>query len=214
MTLELYLHPLSSYCHKALIAFYENDIPFEPKRVDDPAVYSELKSLWPMARFPVLRDTSRGVTVPESSIIIEYLARNYPGPVKLLPDDSDQALRVRLADRFFDNYLHAPTQKFAFDRIRPADKRDPYGVDQARAQYREALDRFEFEIAGRTWAGGDEFTLADCAAAPALFYGNRFFGPFRQSHPRAMAYLDRLLARPSYARALREAEPYLHLLPK
>lgn len=213
MTLELYLHPLSSYCHKALIAFYENGIPFAPRRVDDPTVYSELKSLWPMARFPVLRDVSRGVTVPESSIIIEFLARNYPGPVQLIPDDPDRALQVRLADRFFDNYLHTPMQKFAFDRNRPAEKRDPYGLEEAKAVYRRALDRFESEIAGRAWAMGDEFTLADCAAAPALFYGDRFFGPFRESHPSAMAYLDRLIARPSYARALREAEPYMHLLP-
>jgi glutathione S-transferase len=213
MTLELYLHPLSSYCHKALIAFYENDIPFEPKRVDDPAVYAQLKSLWPMARFPVLRDASRGVMIPESSIIIEYLACHYPGPVKLIPDDPDRALAVRLADRFFDNYLHTPMQKFAFDRMRPADKRDAYGVEEARALYRSGLDRLESEMAGRSWAVGHDFTLADCAAAPVLFYGNRFFGPFQDSHPRAMAYLDRLIARPSYARALREAEPYMHLLP-
>lgn len=213
MTLELYFHPLSSYCHKALIAFYENDVPFEPKRVDDPVVYSELKSLWPMARFPVLRDASRGATVPESSIIIEYLARYYPGPVKLIPDDPDRALAVRLADRFFDNYLHTPMQKFASDRNRPAAKRDPDGLEEAKTLYRRALDRFESEIGGRAWAMGDEFTLADCAAAPTLFYGDRFFGPFRESHPSAMAYLDRLIARPSYARALREAEPYMHLLP-
>ena len=213
MTLELFLHPLSSYCHKALIAFYENDIPFEPKRVDDPAVYSELKSLWPTARFPVLLDTSRGAIIPESSIIVEYLALHYPGPVKLIPDDPDRALQVRLADRFFDNYLHTPMQKFASDRNRPADERDPPGLEHARALYRTALDRLETEIAGRAWAMGDDLTLADCAAAPALFYGNRFFGPFRESHPRAMAYLDRLMARPSYARALREAEPYMHMLP-
>lgn len=213
MSLALYLHPLSSYCHKALIAFYENDIPFEPKRVDDPAVFGELKSLWPMARFPVLRDASRGVTVPESSIIIEYLARHYPGAVKLIPDDADRAIQVRLADRFFDNYLHTPMQKFASDRLRPADKRDPYGLEEAGALYRRALDQLEPQLAGRSWALGDEFTLADCAAAPALFYGNRFYGPFRETHPRAMAYLDRLMGRPSYARALREAEPYMHLLP-
>jgi glutathione S-transferase len=214
MALELYLHPLSSYCHKVLIALYENGIPFEPKRVDDPAVARELKAMWPVARFPVLRDTSRGVTVPESSIIIEYLALHYPGPVKLLPDDPDGALQVRLCDRFFDNYLHAPMQKFAFDSMRPAEKRDAYGVEEAKAMHRTALDRLESDMAGRTWAMGDDFTLADCAAAPVLFYGDRFFGPFRETHPRTMAYLARLMARPSYARALREAEPYMHLVPK
>ncbi|HXS26806.1 MAG TPA: glutathione S-transferase family protein [Steroidobacteraceae bacterium] len=214
MALELYLHPLSSYCHKVLIAFYENDVPFEPKLVDDPAVFAELQSLWPLARFPVLRDSSRSVTLPESSIIIEYLARHFPGPAKLIPDDPDRALHVRLVDRFFDNYLHTPMQKFAFDRNRPPDKRDAYGVDEAKALYRRGLDRFESEMtAGRRWAAGDDFTLADCSAAPALFYGDRFYGPFRQSHPAAMSYLDRLKARPSYARALREAEPYMHMLP-
>jgi len=214
MRLELYLHPLSSYCHKVLIALYENEVPFEPKLVDDPVVFSELKHLWPMGRFPLLRDASRGVTVPESTVIIEYLGRHYPGPVKLLPDDPDRALHVRLADRFFDNFLHTPMQKFPLESMRPADQRDAYGLEEAKALYRRALDRFESEIAGRVWAMGDDFTLADCAAAPPLFYGNRFFGPFRKSHPRAMAYLDRLTARPSYARALREAEPYMHLLPK
>jgi len=214
MALELYLHPLSSYCHKALIAFYENGIPFEPKRVDDPAVYAELKSRWPLARFPVLRDASRGVTIPESSIIVEYLALHYPGPVKLIPDDPDRALQVRLADRFFDSYLHTPMQKFASDRNRPAGERDPHGLEHAKVLYRTALDRFESEIADRAWVMGDDFTLADCAAGPTLFYGDRFFGPLRETHPRAMAYLERLKARPSYARALREAEPFMHLLPK
>lgn len=214
MKLELYLHPLSSYCHKVLIALYENDIPFAAKRVDDPGVGKDLRALWPIGRFPVLRDESRGVTVPESTIIIEYLARHYPGPVSLLPDDPGRELEARLRDRLFDLYLHTPMQKFAFDRMRPPEKRDPHGVDEAAALYRTALDRFESEIAGRTWAIGDEFTLADCAAAPALFYGSRFFGPFRESHPRTTAYLERLMARPSYARALEEAKPYMHLLPK
>jgi glutathione S-transferase len=213
MALELYLHPLSSYCHKVLIALYENNTPFEPKRVDA-ASFAEFSKLYPLAKFPVLRDTARNQLIPESTIIIEYLAVHYPGPVALLPEDPDLAWRVRLLDRFFDNYLHTPMQKFADDRLRPDDKRDPFGLEKARGAYRKALDILEADMSGKTWATGDEFTMADCAAAPVLFYGDRFYGPFRGTHPNAMAYLDRLMARPSYARALREAQPYMHLLPK
>ncbi len=213
MALELYLHPLSSYCHKALIAFYENDIPFQPKLVDAGS-FPELKKLWPLGKFPLLRDSSRSQLIPESTIIIEYLSLHYPGRVKLLPEEPERALQVRLRDRFFDNYLHTPMQKFAADRLRPSDKRDPFGAEEAKNAYRLALDMIEADMKGRTWAIGDEFTMADCAAAPALFYGERFYGPFRNTHPNVMAYLDRLMARPSYARALREAEPYMHLLPK
>jgi glutathione S-transferase len=214
MTLKLYMHPLSSYCHKVLIAFYENDIPFEAKQLDNAAVAGEFKAMWPMARFPLLRDERRDHVIPESSIIIDYLALHYPGKVKLVPDDPDLARQVRMRDRFFDNYMHTPMQKFPADRLRPEDKRDPLGVEEARAMYRTALDMVESEMAGKTWAMGDEFTMADCAAAPALFYGDKFFGPFRETHKNAMAYLDRLKARPSYARALEEAEPYMHLVPK
>jgi glutathione S-transferase len=214
MTLKLYFHPLSSYSHKALIALYENDTAFEPKSVSDADNAAELKRLWPLMRFPVLRDEARAHTVPEASIIIEYLGLHYPGGVKLVPDDPDRARQVRMRDRFFDNYLHAQVQKFAFDKRRPEDSRDAYGVEQARVEYFAALDLLETSMAAKTWAIGDEFTMADCAAAPALFYGNRFFGPFRESHPNSAAYLDRLMARESYARALREAQPYFHMLPK
>jgi glutathione S-transferase len=214
VTLKLYMHPLSSYCHKALIAFYENDIPFEPKVLDDAATAGEFKSMWPIGRFPLLRDEQRDRTVPESSIIIEYLALHYPGKVKLLPDDPDLARQVRMRDRFFDNYLHTSMQKVPADRLRPADQRDPLGLDQARSMYRTALDMVEADMAHKTWAMGEEFTMADCAAAPALFYGDFYFGPFRATHGHAMAYLDRLMSRPSYARALEEAKPYMHMLPK
>jgi glutathione S-transferase len=214
MTLKLYMHPLSSYCHKVLIALYENDIPFEAKALNDPSVASEFKSLWPVGRFPLLRDERHDRTILESSIIIEYLALHYPGRVKLLPDDPDLAREVRMRDRFFDNYLHTPVQKFPADRLRPENKRDPLGVEEAKAMYRTALDMVESEMADKTWAMGGEFTMADCAAGPPLFFGNLFFGPFRATHKNAMAYLDRLMARPSYARALQEAGPYMHLVPK
>ncbi|MDB5393519.1 MAG: glutathione S-transferase [Rhodospirillales bacterium] len=212
MILKLYMHPLSSYCHKALIAFYENEIPFEERRVDDPAAGAEFKAMWPVGHFPVLHDEVRGQIVPESSIIIEYLAQHYPGRVKLLPEDPDLARQVRLRDRFFDNYLHASVQKLAFDRRRPEDKRDAYGVDEARTMFRTALDMVEAEMGGKEWVVGETFTMADCAAAPPLFYGSMMMEPFRDTHPNAAAYLDRLVARPSYARALQAAKPYMDAL--
>jgi len=154
-----------------------------------------------------------GELVPESSIIIEYLELHYPGSARLIPSDPDAARRVRGRDRFFDLYLHTPVQKWPADRLRPAEQRDPYGVDEARRAYHAALDMLEMDLTGKRWATGAQFTMADCAAAPALYFGERFFGSFRDSHPRTTAYLDRLLARRSYARALAEAEPYLHLVP-
>lgn len=214
MHLQLFLHPLSSYCHKVLIALYENEIPFEAKRIDDPAVAAEYARLSPLKRFPILRDVERNQVIPESTIIIEYLQACFPGRTKLIPDDPQLAWQVRLRDRFCDNYLHTPVQKFAGDHMRPQGKRDAYGVDEAKALFAKALALVDAEIAGRTWAMGDTFTLADCSAAPTIFYGDRFFGPFRQSHPNALAYLDRLMARPAYARALEEAKPFMHLLPK
>jgi glutathione S-transferase len=214
MSLELFLHPLSSYCHKVLIAFYENEIPFEVKRVDDPAVAREWEALSPLRKFPLLRDSKRNQVVPESTIIIEYLDIHYPGRTRLIPRNPDLAWQVRLRDRVFDNYVHAAMQTFAGDHLRPQEKRDPYGVDQAKAMFVKALGVVDAEMAHRTWAMGDAFTMADCAAAPAIYYGNHFLGPFRQTHPNALAYLDRLMARPSYARALEEAKPFCHLLPK
>jgi glutathione S-transferase len=212
MTLELYMHPLSSYCHKALSAMYENDVAFDPVIIDRSTV-EDFKKLWPIGKFPLLRDVRRDHLIPESTIIIEYLDLHYPGKVKLLPGDPDRARQVRMRDRFFDLYLHAPMQKYPGDWLRPSGNRDPYGVEEAKRAYRIALDMLESELVGKTWVMGEEFTMADCAAAPALYYGERFYGPFRESHPVTMAYLDRLMARSSYARVLQEAKPYLHPLP-
>ncbi|HJS89820.1 MAG TPA: glutathione S-transferase family protein [Steroidobacteraceae bacterium] len=214
MSLELFLHPLSSYCHKVLIALYENDTPFALKRIDDPAVAPEYEKLSPLKRFPILRDVGRDRAIPESTIIIEYLDTHFPGRVRFIPKDPELAWQARLRDRFFDNYLHTPMQKFAADRLRPEGKKDPYGLEESKVLFVKALGLIEGEMRNKTWAMGEAFTLADCAAAPALFYGNRFFGPFRDTHPNAMAYLDRLMARRSYARALEEAKPFMHLLPK
>ncbi|MGH7805490.1 MAG: glutathione S-transferase family protein [Candidatus Binatia bacterium] len=215
MSLHLYFHPLSSFCHKVLIAFYENDTPFEPHVVDlsDEASASAFKKIWPLGKFPVLRDEARDRTIPESSIIIEYLAQHHPGPVKLVPDDPDRARQTRMRDRFYDLAVNVPMQKIVTDRIRPTGKGDPFGVEQAQGQLRTALDMIDQEMATKPWAMGDSFTMADCAAAPALFYANEVM-PFAASHGNAARYLERLRKRASYARALEEAKPYFANFPR
>jgi glutathione S-transferase len=215
MSLTFYFHPLSSFCHKALIALYENEIPFTPHLVDLGNAESRAAFLkvWPIGKFPVLHDAARGKTIAESTIIIEYLDQYCPGKTKFIPADSELARQTRMNDRFFDLYLQVPMQKIVGDRIRPAGKNDPLGVEQARDQLRIALDMTEQAIAGKTWSMGDVFTMADCAAAPALFYTNKVL-PFAQTHTNTFAYLDRLMQRPSYARTLKEAEPYFSLFPQ
>jgi glutathione S-transferase len=214
MSLTFYFHPLASYCQKALIALYENDTPFTPQMVDlgNEAERAALLKLWPIGKFPVLRDAARDRTVPESSIIIEYLDRHYPGRTQLVPTDADLAWQTRLRDRFYDLYVHEPMQKIVGDRLRPKEKSDPFGVDEARSRLRTSYDIIDREMAGKAWAMGDHFTLADCAACPSLFYADKVL-PFGGTHNNVAAYFDRLKARPSYARVLAEAEPYLKLFP-
>ena len=214
MSLTLHMHPLSSYCWKVLIALYENATPFEAHLVDlsDPQVLAAFKALWPTAKMPLLVDATRDRTVPETSLIIEYVDTAYPGPIRFIPEDTDAALRVRLLDRLFDLYVMTPMQAIVGDRIRPAGARDPHGVAHARVQLAMAYDLLETQLAGRTWAAGEAFSLADCAAAPALFYANKV-APLTDAHPTVSAYLDRLQARPSFTRVLREAEPYLAMFP-
>lgn len=215
MSLTLHYHPLSSFCWKALVALYENGVPFTANLVNlgDPAERAALLALWPIGKFPVLRDGARGETVPESSIVIEYLDRHYPSAMRLIPEDADLALKTRLRDRTLDLYVHLPMQKIVGDRLRPADRKDPHGVAEARAQLRTSYAMLEREIAATGWMMGERFTLADCSAAPALFYGN-LNEPFGDGHPRLNAYLERLRARPSFARVLKQAEPYFGMLPK
>ena len=215
MSLTLHFHPLSSFCHKVLIALYENGTPFTPQLVDlgDAAQREAFRALWPVGKFPVLRDEARGETVPESSIIIEYLDRHYPGATRFIPDDAAQAHAVRMSDRFYDLHIHLHMQKIVGDRLRPAGAKDPHGVEDARTRMAAALAMAESDMASRTWATGDTFTLADCAAAPALFYADKV-APFAGTHPNLIAYLDRLKQRPSYARVLKEAEPYFRFFPK
>jgi glutathione S-transferase len=199
LMLELYMHPLASYCWKVLLAFYETDTPFTPHVIDlaDPAQRAELVALWPFARFPVLRDHARGEVVPESSIIIEYLARHYRNAAHLVPDDLD----VRARDRFFGLYVQEPMGRIVGDMLKPG---DPSVVAAAKQTLVTAYGVIE------TFPERTDFTLADCAAVPALFYADQLV-PIEQ--PRTRAYLDRLLARPSMIRVRREAEPYWHNFP-
>jgi glutathione S-transferase len=214
MTLSLYYHPLASYCWKVLVALYENETPFEPRLVDlgNPEERDAFFKLAPLGKFPVLQDAKTGRVVPESTIIIEYLATRYPGKTELVPRDPDRALEARLQDRFFDQQIHEAMQKHVGDKLRPESSRDPYGVAQAHAQLDRAYGFLEQTLAGRAWAGGNDFSIADCAAAPALYYAN-LVHPLTEQHPRTTAYLTRLQARPSFARVLREAEPYFEMFP-
>jgi len=171
MSLTLHFHPLSSFCWKALVALYENDIPFTPNSVNlgDPAERVALLKLWPVGKFPVLRDDARGETVPETSIIIEYLDRYYRGPTRFISDDPGLALQTRLRDRFYDLYVHLPMQKIVGNRLRADANKDPHGVVEARAQLRTSYAMIEQQMAAGGWAMGGDFSLADCAAAPALW---------------------------------------------
>lgn len=197
--LELYMHPLASYCWKVLLALYETDTPFTPHVIDlaDPAQRADLVAVWPFARFPVLHDHARGDIVPESSIIIEYLARHYPNASQLAPDDLD----IRARDRFFDLYVMEPMTRIVLDLLKPG---DPAIVAAAKQMLVTAYNVVE------TFPERSDFTLADCAAAPALFYADQLV-PIEP--PRTRAYLQRLLARPSMIRVRREAEPYWHDFP-
>jgi glutathione S-transferase len=214
MSLTLYYHPLASFCWKALIAFYENDTPFNGVVVDlgDEQSRSDFLKVWPIGKFPVLRDEACGQTVAEATVMIEYLDAHYPGDTRFLPANPDGAWRARMWDRVFDHYIHEPMQKIVTDRLRPAGRDDPFGVEHAANQIRETYGLMETEIGSKPWAMGDDFSLVDCAAAPALFYADVVV-PLSEGHKSISAYLDRLMARPSFARVLKEAEPYFSNFP-
>jgi glutathione S-transferase len=206
MALVLYFHPLASFCHKVLIALYENETPFEGRRLDllENEARAQFLSLWPIGKIPVLRDESRDQTVPETTITIEYLEQHYPGSRPLLPTDVAEALNTRLWDRFYDLNVHMPMQKIATDRLRADGEHDTYGVAAARATLESAYGMIERRIADHTWASGEAFGLADCAAAPALFFAN-IVAPFSSTHPHVAAYFERLVQRLLQARDRRSA---------
>lgn len=212
MAIQLYAHPFSSYCWKVLIALYENATPFEYKQLDNdnPAIMAELENLWPFKKFPVLTDN--GQVLREASIIIEYLQLAHPGVVQLIPTDARTALDVRFMDRFFDNYISTPQQKIVFDSICGPDDRDPHGVALARCALDTAYAWLDKTLHGHNWAVGDNFSLADCGAAPFLFYADwshRIDAEFKN----VWAYRKRLLARPSVVRVVDAARPYRGFFP-
>jgi glutathione S-transferase len=207
--MKLYAHPFSSYSQKVLVALYENATPFEYRNLEDATARAELESLWPLKRFPILVD--RGRTILETSTIIEYLQVHHAGPAHLIPA-GDTGVEVRMLDRIFDNYVMTPMQKIVLDQLRSEPDRDAYGVSEAR----ELLDRtyawLDDHLADRAWAAGDDFTLADCAAAPSLFYAD-WAHDIPSAHANLRAYRGRLLAHPSVARAVDEARPFRSYFP-
>lgn len=211
MALELFAHPFSSYCQKALIAFYENEIPFEYRLLGpDPEIGERFAKLWPIKRFPILVDDGR--TILEASIIIEHLAVHHPGPVKLIPEDADEAIEARMMDRFFDNYVNSPQQRIVFNSLRPEADRDPYGDAEARKMLETSYAWLDEVMAYRKWASGGSFSLADCAAAPALFYAD-WTHAIPEDFINVHAYRRRLLARPSFDRCVEEGRPFRSYFP-
>ncbi|MGD9476042.1 glutathione S-transferase family protein [Shinella sp. G-2] len=208
----LYAHPFSSYCQKALTALYENGTDFEYRLLDhaDPETLADFEARWPIKRFPILVDGDS--TIVEASIVIEYLGLHYPGPVKLIPDDPAAALQVRMLDRFFDNYISTPQQKIVFNAIRSEADRDPYGVNDARQMLERAYAWLDRHMDGKEWATGDAFTLADCGAGPFLFYAD-WTHAIDPAFGNVHAYRKRLLARPSFARAVDEGRPFRKFFP-
>lgn len=214
MALKLYFHPLASFCHKVLIALYEKNVAFEPVIVDfgNPGSAAAFRQVWPMAKMPALVDEEAGRTVAETTIVLEYIEQRFPQEPVLLPADPEQALQVRFWDRFYDFYVELPMQKIVTDRLRPEGANDAFGVELARGQLKEAYGAIDGEMAAKEWAAGRAFSIADCSAAPALFYANTV-EPIDNDHRHTRAYLTRLMRRRSFSRVLIEAEPYFKNFP-
>lgn len=214
MNLTLYYHPLASFCWKVLIALYENQTPFDSEIVNlgDKQSSARFFELWPVGKMPVLRDDARDRTVPETTIILEYLDRHYPGAQKLLPESEDQRLDARLWDRFFDLYVHQPMQRIVAQQVRAEAQRDPLAVSESTATLQMAYGMLERQLSTRTWAIGEAFSIADCSGFPPLFYAATLV-PFADAHPHVAAYFERLTQRPSVKRVLEEARPYFKMYP-
>ena len=211
MSLTLYSHPFSSYAQKVLIALWENETPFTYRNLEEQSAEEERAALWLLGRFPVLADEGR--TIAESSVIIEHLDLHHPGAVRFLPDDRDAALEVRFMDRFFDNFVMTPMQKSVGEALRGAQAdRQEEVLSEARRALDAAYGWLEGRLSGRTWAAGETFTMADCAAAPSLFFAD-WVHPIGADFPRVRQYRSRLLKRPSFARAVEEARPYRPYFP-
>ena len=212
VSLQLFFHPFSSYSQKALIALYENGTPFTARVLSpqDPATGAEFAARWPLKRFPILVDGER--TVLEASTVIEYLDAVHPGPVRLIPQDPLAAVDARMMDRVFDNYVSTPQQKLVYDALRAPEARDAQGVAEARTMLETTYAWLDSVLADREWATGGAFTLADCAAAPALFYAD-WSHKIDARFANLLAYRARLLARPSFARAVDAARPFRPYFP-
>lgn len=207
MTIALYEHPLSSYAQKAKTAFYEKGVAFESKLLDgSEPVASEFAALSPLGKFPLVTDGDR--VIFESTAIIEYLDVAFPDTPPLIPADPMTAVEARMWDRFFDNYFQTPFQRIVGKAI----GREVCDELKLRGQLETAYAMLDNHMAGREWAVGDAFSIADCSAAPALLYAD-WTHAIPKEHANVWAYRDRLLARPSYARALDEARPYRHMYP-
>ncbi len=210
MSLTLFHHPLSSYCQKALIALYELGVPFDARFVDlgNPEHRAMLATHWPLCKFPVLHDAAQNRSIPESSVIIEYVDHKYSGTSHLVPADAASAIEVRLWDRIFDNYIQTPMQQIVADRLQQSNADMSAQRGLLESTYR-VIDR---QVATHRWAASDTFSLADCAAAPALFYASTI-QPFPAELHHLAAYFERLMARPSVMRAIAGAEPYFSMYP-
>jgi glutathione S-transferase len=212
VTLTLHEHPFAAYCWKALIALYEREVPFDRHFVGDEADRARLAELWPMGSIPVLVDDAAGVVLPESTTIIEYLDRHGDAPA-LVPADPAAALQARLWDRVIDGHVMTPMQKIVADSLRPDGRSDPQGVVDARATLDRAYDLLDTHLTGGGWAAGTAFTMADCAAAPALFYGRVVHRWDEDGLPSLTRYFAALTACPSVARVIEEAREYRHVFP-
>jgi glutathione S-transferase len=209
----LHGHPLSSFHQKVVTAFYETETPFEFALLNlgDAAELARFKALWPFGKMPVLEDRRTGQVVGESSVIIEYLAQKEPNAARLIPADPETARRSRLMDRVFDLYVQASFQRYGDCRREVPGARDEAIPDIVKGQLTTAYGFIEGQLDGGAWAAGEDFSLADCGAGPALFYANRIV-PLA-AWPKLAAYFERLQARPSYARAFEESKPYLDWVP-
>jgi glutathione S-transferase len=212
-SLVLHQHPFAAFCQKALVALYELELPFTTHLVDGADGRAELAALWPMASMPVLRDESADLTIPESTTIIEYLDHIAADRPKLIPADPAEALQARLWDRFFDQHVAAPMQKIVGDRLRPEGRNDPEGVVEARRTLDTAYAVLDAQLAHRAWAAGAAFTLADCAAAPALFYTRAVHRWDHDDQGNITRYYRDLMARRSVARVVDEARPWREIFP-
>lgn len=211
--MKFYYHPASSYSQKPLIALYEKGVEFIPKIVNlrDPAERAEyMKTINVFGKIPTLA-FDNGDRVPESTMIVEYLEGHYPScRPRLIPFEIDSARWARFLDRFFDLYINDVVQKIFFDRMKPEAERDPKGVSEAKATLDIAYAKANRMVANLTWANGDDFSIADCSAAPSLWYAQMVY-PFEQ-YKNLSAYAARLAERPSVVRVRSEAAPYLEKL--